>query len=358
LANVLVGVDRTQHRYDPFLSGSTLTQLTYRHPIYQDEQRYPIVSSDHVTAELGTGLVHIAPAHGADDFLLAMKHNLQCLNAVDLTGRLHCPSIALLHDRDALSKKDGIQAILQHLNGHVLHQYEFTHSYPYDWRTKKPVLILGSQQWFIDTLRLRDTARQHIEDNVKIFPEGAEKSFLSMIAQRPYWCISRQRCWGVPIPVFYTKDSEKTLVIDQTIIDHLIALVEKHGSIDFWWSNNDTRDLLPISMHDRADQLERGKDIFDVWFDSGSSFNTVLKGETDRERDKSDSPFIQDRIVRLICTAKGTINSTVGSYRLYFSRLPHNRKHPSAIFLCTVLSSISAIKKCRNPLATSSSQRS
>ena len=261
----------------PLDLGSDLTGLTYHHPIYHDEARYPLVASDHVTDELGTGLVHIAPAHGADDFLLSIKHNLPCVNAVNLNGHLHCPSIESLHNRDALNKTDGIQAVIDHLKSNVLHHYEFTHSYPYDWRTKKPVLILGSQQWFIDTMRLRDDARRCITDEVKIFPEGAGKSFLSMTAQRPYWCISRQRFWGVPIPVFYTKDEKKELVINDQIIEHLVERIEKEGSVDFWWSAKDSRDLLPPSMHDQAEQLERGNDIFDVWFDSGSSFNSVLK---------------------------------------------------------------------------------
>ncbi len=259
-------------------TGSQLSGLTYYHPIYNDQTTYPIITSDHVTHELGTGLVHIAPAHGSDDFLLSIKHNLQCINAVNLTGHLHCPSIQSLHGRNALDKNDGIQSILEYLNSNILYHYELTHSYPYDWRAKKPVLILGSQQWFIDTTRLRDNARKYITEDVIIFPEGAGKSFLSMTAQRPYWCISRQRYWGVPIPVFYTKDEKKELIINEEIIEHLIKCIEEKNSIDFWWSSNDIKELLPISMHQQAENLECGKDIFDVWFDSGSSFNSILKG--------------------------------------------------------------------------------
>ncbi len=251
--------------------------MTYHHPIYRDQKSYPIIPSDHVTDQLGTGLVHIAPAHGSDDFLLSIKHNLQCINAVNLSGHLQCPTIESLHGRNALDKTDGIQSILDYLNSNILHHYELIHSYPYDWRAKKPVLILGSQQWFIDTTRLRDNARKYISEDVTIFPEGAGKSFLSMTTQRPYWCISRQRYWGVPIPVFYTKDEKKELIINEEIIEHLIKCIDEKNSIDFWWSSNDIKDLLPISMHAQAENLECGKDIFDVWFDSGSSFNSVLK---------------------------------------------------------------------------------
>lgn len=257
--------------------GSDLSNLRYSHPIYKDNQTYPIVPSDHVSDQLGTGLVHIAPAHGSDDFLLSLKHNLQCVNAVDFRGYLNCPTIPSLHNQNALDKAEGIQSILKYLNSNLLHHYEFQHSYPYDWRAKKPVLVLGSQQWFIDTMRLRDNAKERIVNEVTIFPEGGEKSFLSMITQRPYWCISRQRFWGVPIPAFYTKDEQSQLVINEEMIEHLVKLVDENNSIDFWWSTNDIKELLPKSMHNQADQLERGKDIFDVWFDSGSSFNTVLK---------------------------------------------------------------------------------
>lgn len=199
---------------------------------------------------------------------------------MNLSGHLNCPTIKSLHGRNALDKTDGIQSILDYLNSNILHHYEFIHSYPYDWRAKKPVLILGSQQWFIDTTKLRDNARKYISDDVKIFPEGAGKSFLSMTAQRPYWCISRQRHWGVPIPVFYTKDDRKDLIVNEDMIEHLIKTIEKNESIDFWWSTNDIKDLLPESMHNQAENLQRGNDIFDVWFDSGSSFNSVLKGIT------------------------------------------------------------------------------
>jgi isoleucyl-tRNA synthetase len=254
-----------------------LNNLTYYHPIYHDQIEYPFVTSDHVTGDVGTGLVHIAPAHGSDDFLLSIKYKLRCVNAVDLTGRLHCPNIASLHGRLALDSTDGISSILEYLQSNVVHHYPLTHSYPYDWRTKTPVIILASQQWFIDTMQLRDDARQCIVNDVTIFPEGAGKSFLSMTGQRPYWCISRQRYWGVPIPVFYTKDDRKQVIINDNIIEHIIQSIDKHGSIDFWWSANDIRELLPTSMHNQADGLQRSDDIFDVWFDSGSSFNTILK---------------------------------------------------------------------------------
>lgn len=171
---------------------------------------------------------------------------------------------------------DGIKAIIDYLNKDVLFYCEHQHSYPYDWRTKKPVIILGSKQWFIDTKQLRDQAKEYLKQNVQIYPEGAGKSFLSMADQRPYWCISRQRNWGVPIPVFYRKTNNHEILINEKIIEHLIEHINKTNSIDLWWSN-DIKDVLPPELHKEEENLVKSNDIFDVWFDSGSSFYSILK---------------------------------------------------------------------------------
>ena len=140
----------------------------------------------------------------------------------------------------------------------------FQHSYPYDWRTKKPVILRGSKQWFIDTKHLQSNALEVIQNQVKVEPSNMFQGFESILKSRPYWCISRQRVWGVPIPIFEDKDGE--VIVNHEIIEKLCSLVENNGDMDFWWTMSPEEILEDINMANK-ENLTKGKDILDVWFD-------------------------------------------------------------------------------------------
>ncbi|KAH3851373.1 hypothetical protein DPMN_093853 [Dreissena polymorpha] len=253
--------------------GSDLRGVTYEHPLTNEE--LPFLAGGHVTANKGTGLVHTAPSHGHDDFQLAKSHQIDI--EVFLDDNCCYTDNA---GQDLVGKPVGKEVediVLEKLGDMLLHKEAFTHSYPYDWRTKKPVIIRTSRQWFIDTRALHQQASECLQD-VTIFPSSLVSSKAAMLGSRSYWCISRQRVWGVPIPVFYHRQTKQALT-SRPIIEHIKTLVAKEGS-GIWWSLSD-EELLPQSLLDqlgagKTADYDRGQDILDIWFDSGSSWAAVL----------------------------------------------------------------------------------
>ena len=142
---------------------------------------------------------------------------------------------------------------LLHDKGHIKKQTKFEHSYPYDWRTKKPVILRGSKQWFMDTGSIQAKALEIVKSQVTIHPKSMAHGFENILKNRPYWCISRQRVWGVPIPVFYNE--QEVPVITPEIVERLCDLTEKHGSIDFWWTMNESEILQGL---DCSSNLKKG----------------------------------------------------------------------------------------------------
>ncbi|WP_294951137.1 isoleucine--tRNA ligase [Sulfurovum sp.] len=244
-----------------------------------------VVLGEHVLMDGGTGCVHTAPGHGEDDYKVGLKNDLEVIMPVNEKG-LYDESVAGLNLLPEPEKFVGMhifkanEPILELLGDSLLKVSKFTHSYPHCWRTKKPLIYRATNQWFIsidDTPKgadktLRESALNAIE-SVDFYPASAKNRLQPMIEGRPDWCISRQRSWGVPIAFFRVK-STKEVIFDEDVLEHVAALFDEHGA-DAWYSMN-IAELLPQGSQYNPDDLEKIEDILDVWFDSGSTWNSVL----------------------------------------------------------------------------------
>ena len=214
------------------LKGSDLVGTTYKHPLY-DRISPVLAGGDYITTESGTGLVHTAPGHGQEDYLTGMKNGLELLSPVDDAGRFTEEAGERFVGKDVLG--DGnLEAIIALSEvGALLMEEKYQHKYPYDWRTKKPTIFRATSQWFCSIDGFKDAAMDAI-DTVEWVPSVGKNRITSFVSGRSDWCISRQRSWGVPIPVFYDDSGENTLINDETIA-HIEKIFAEHGS-DAWWT--------------------------------------------------------------------------------------------------------------------------
>ena len=254
------------------VKGAVLEGISYRHPLL-DRSSPVVIGGESITAEAGTGLVHTAPGHGVDDFNTGKKYNLPVLCPVDEAGNLTAEAgpfagLNVLKDANAAI----IEALRQ--AGALLAEKPYEHRYPYDWRTKKPTIFRATEQWFASVEGFREQALAAIAA-VEWLPASGRNRIEGMVKERGDWCISRQRTWGVPIPVFYERSSGEVLLNADTI-SHIQALIAEHGS-DVWWER-DEAELLPAAYAAGASRWRKGSDTMDVWFDSGSSWAGVLGG--------------------------------------------------------------------------------
>ncbi|KAL4539563.1 hypothetical protein Ndes2437B_g02070 [Nannochloris sp. 'desiccata'] len=252
------------------LQGAQLEGCTYRHPLF-DRSSPVVIGGDYITTDSGTGLVHTAPGHGQEDYLVGQRYGLDLLSPVDDAGRFTDEAGPFT---GLPVQKEGNAAVIEALQtaGVLLKEESYAHKYPYDWRTKKPTIFRATAQWFASVEFFRNAALEAIK-GVEWIPASGENRITSMTEGRSDWCISRQRKWGVPIPVFYDTTSGDPLMTEESIA-HVTEIVERLGS-DAWWELS-IEELLPESLRDQAPRLRKGEDTMDVWFDSGSSWAGVL----------------------------------------------------------------------------------
>ncbi len=250
--------------------GEALEYTKYIHPLNNKE--LIVILGDHVSAEDGTGLVHTAPGHGEDDFNVGKKYNLDILvpindggvftkEAFELEGMFYEKANPLIIDK------------LKALNA-LYYETQIEHSYPHDWRTRKPIMFRATPQWFASIDAIKENLLEEIE-NTEWVQKWGQTRIHNMIVDRTDWCISRQRLWGVPIPVFYAEDGEP--ILDADVIRHVASVFEKHGSNA--WYDFEAQELLPKGFtHPGSPNniFKKETDIMDVWFDSGTS-HSVLK---------------------------------------------------------------------------------
>jgi isoleucyl-tRNA synthetase len=259
------GIDA--YRVVAYCRGSELEGVKLQHPFY--EREVPVILGDHVTAETGTGAVHTAPGHGQEDYVVGTRYGLPIDNPVDGNGRF-LPETPLFAGEHVFAANERIIEVLQ-ARGALLHVELLHHSYPHCWRHKTPIIFRATPQWFIsmDQAGLRERALSAIRQVVWM-PSWGQARIAGMVEKRPDWCVSRQRTWGVPIPLFVHRESGKLHPATMELIEKVAQRVEHHG-IDAWFEL-DARELLGTE----ADAYEKVNDTLDVWFDSGVTHYCVL----------------------------------------------------------------------------------
>ncbi len=277
LPALLAQWDVKEHTVAAKAKGSELEGVVCRHPFLEQDSR--VILGGHVTLEQGTGCVHTAPGHGQDDYVVGQKYGLDTYNPVD-DGGVFKDGVEFFAGQFVTKANPNIIARLEEV-GALIHQETLKHSYPHCWRCRQPIIFRATHQWFISMEKndLRKNALKAIR-NVQWVPPWGEERIYSMVENRPDWCVSRQRAWGVPITVFCCDDCGEILRTPE-LFDHIVALVEKHGA-DHWF-DKEAEDLLPAGMRCScgagAESIRKENDILDVWFDSGVSHAAVL--ETD-----------------------------------------------------------------------------
>lgn len=255
------------------VTGADIIGMKYKHPLQEGLVCKVVEGGDYITTETGTGLVHTAPGHGQEDYQTGLREGLDLASPVDDAGKFtdeaadgKFTGLAVL--------TDGTAAVLETVNasGVLMLEEAYGHKYPYDWRTKKPTIFRATEQWFVSVEGFREDALRAI-DGVQWYPKSGVKRIKGMVEGRGDWCISRQRSWGVPIPVFYNDDNGGEPVMSPEVVRYVAGVVREQGT-DAWWLL-DADELLPEEH--RGKGLRKGTDTMDVWFDSGSSWAAVVE---------------------------------------------------------------------------------
>ncbi|MCY7776394.1 isoleucine--tRNA ligase, partial [Bacillus licheniformis] len=271
IESVAKAIGFEDHEVVQTVKGKDLEHIVAVHPLYGRDSL--VMLGEHVTTDAGTGCVHTAPGHGEDDFIIGQKYGLDVLCPVDEKGHMTSEAPGF----EGLFYDQANKPITEQLEekGALLKLDFITHSYPHDWRTKKPTIFRATAQWFASIKDFRGELLEAVKET-KWVPEWGETRLYNMIRDRGDWCISRQRAWGVPIPVFYAENGEP-IITDETI-NHVSELFREHGSNI--WFEKEANELLPEGFTHPGSpngKFTKEQDIMDVWFDSGSSHQAVLE---------------------------------------------------------------------------------
>ena len=256
--------------------GAELENLNVLHPLYNWQSK--IVLGDHVTLDAGTGCVHTAPGHGLEDWEACQKYGIETFSPLNNRGEWEKSERFNDGDLIGVPYYKGNEIVINKLTecGALLKKSDLTHSYPHCWRCKHPVIYRATPQWFVRVDKFRNKAMEAIK-NVKWIPTSGESRIGNMVEGRTDWCISRQRAWGVPIPIFYCEDCGEVICTDETI-ENIAKIYEKESSDA--WVNHSEEELLPVGFKCPKcgkNHFRKEKDIMDVWFDSGVSWHSVVE---------------------------------------------------------------------------------
>ncbi|MFB2760165.1 isoleucine--tRNA ligase [Shewanella xiamenensis] len=272
LADVLVEACMTRYGAESHsvlgkVKGAALELVRFKHPFLAFD--VPAILGDHVTTDAGTGVVHTAPGHGQDDFVVGQKYGLEVANPVGDNG-VYKPETEFFAGQHVFKANDNVVALLKE-KGALLHHVAYRHSYPHCWRHKTPIIFRATPQWFIsmDNHNLRKQALSEIEQTQWI-PDWGQSRIEKMVENRPDWCISRQRTWGVPITLFVHRETEELHPDSVSLMARVANRIEQEG-IQAWW-DLDAAELLG----EEAEQYRKVTDTLDVWYDSGSTFASVV----------------------------------------------------------------------------------
>lgn len=268
VSNVLGRAKAGEHKIVGRVKGAALENLKLQHPFYN--RQVPILLGDHVTTDAGTGFVHTAPDHGADDFNVGVKYGIGTLNYIDDNG-YYRPNVEIFAGDHVYKVDEKVIALLIEKNA-LLAQGKITHSFPHCWRTKTPLIFRATPQWFVSMSKnnLRDQVAKAV-DGVQWVPDWGKARIDAMLATSPDWCISRQRTWGVPIALFVHKETQELHPKTAELIEAVAKKVEQNG-MDAWF-DLDAKELLGTD----AERYSKVTDTLDVWFDSGVTHYAVLE---------------------------------------------------------------------------------